>query len=302
MQICFYNINHIGDVYFASLFLNKICECNKDIKFLYYFIQGDCFFEGIPNIKRINTLEDVYATKLYNGCPPEDLLDKSILNILLTNNMQKTGGRVIRIDNKDILFINTWCHSSHLNHNDYEINSALKSYNNLISTVNNNFGLSLNFNKIHTPSIDYLCMSPTKEFDISDETIFIFNFRPRSEAFYMNKLNQFISTLSKTSNIILSCYDNVFENNPNIKFIDKDFMIYPIPNCKNLIDIWEIASKCKNVILLPTGSSWTFLHKLDILKPHQLVMFNSQEYCNKLNDLINIICNADKQIVCNIIT
>ncbi len=133
-------------------------------------------------------------------------------------------------------------------------------------------------------------------------TIFIFNYHPRSLHFDMNKLNNFILKESKTKNIILSYYDNVFENNPNIKFVDKDFYIYPIPSCKNLIDIWEIASKWKKVILLPTGSSWTFLHKLDNLKPQQLVMFNSSEYCNKLNNLINTICNADKQIVCNIIT
>lgn len=217
--------------------------------------------------------------------------------------MRQTGSKIIKINDRDVLFINTWCLSLHLNHSDYEINSAIKSYNNLISTINNNFGLSLNFNKIYTPSIDYLCMSQNNDNNIIDqETVFIFNYCPRSAVFDMNKLNNFISTLSKTSNIILSCYDNVFENNPNIKFIDKDFKIYPVPNCKNLIDIWEIASKCKKVILLPTGSSWTFLHKLDSLKPHQLVMFNSPEYCNKLNDLINIICNADKQIVCNLQT
>jgi hypothetical protein len=302
MQICFYNINHIGDVYFSSLFINEICNCNKDISFLYYFIQGDCFFESIPNIKRIDNLENVYKGKLHNGSPPEDLLDKSILQILLHNNMQKTGSKIIKIKGDDILFVNTWCISYHLNHDDYEINSALKSYNNLILTINNNFGTSLNYNKTHIPSTDYLCMSQSKQYDGLEETVFIFNYYPRSEQFDMNKLNNFILKESKTTKIILSIHDNVFGNNPNIKFVDKDFDIYPIPNCKNLIDIWEIASKCKKVILLPTGSSWTFLHKIYNLKPQQLVMFNSSEYCNKLNNLINTICNADKQIVCNLQT
>jgi hypothetical protein len=300
MQICFYNINHIGDVYFSSLFINEICKCNKDINFLYYFIQGDFFFEGIPNIKRIDKLEILYKGELSNGSPPEDLLDKSILNILLHNNMQQTGGKIIKINNNDVLFINTWCVSLFLNHNDYDINSAIESYNNLILTVNNNFGTSLKLNKTYIPLTDYLCISQTKEYDRLEKTIFVFNYHPRSLNFDMNKLNNFISEQSKTTKIILSCYDIVFENNPNINFVDKDFHIYPIPSCKNLIDIWEIACKCKEVILLPTGSSWTFLHKLDNLKPQQLVMFNSSEYCNKLNKIINTICNMDKQLVCNI--
>ena len=57
MEICFYNLSHIGDIYFNSFFINLLCDQNPKMKFLYFFINGDIFFKGVNNIKRIIPIE-----------------------------------------------------------------------------------------------------------------------------------------------------------------------------------------------------------------------------------------------------
>ena len=258
MDICFYNFFHIGDIYFASMFINIICNLNYDTNFLYYFINGYIFFKNTKNIKRIDGQNISYNSLLNNGEPPENLVDTSILQILKHNDMEKFGDKVIKIKEKDILFINTWCISLNLNHLDYHIPSAVVSYKNLINTINKKYNLQLSF-KIDKPIelienvnlnydfIDYKNLYNDKHFI---DTIFIFNFVPRSLYFNMGKFNNFIFSLSEKNKIILSFYDKIFANNPNITFIDRDYQIYPNMCCDNLLKIWDIAILCKKIILI----------------------------------------------------
>ena len=300
MKICFYNMNHIGDIYFSSLFINIICKLNQNIKFLYYFINGNIFLKKILNIKRICPLENTYLNNLVNGTPPEDLLNNSILQLLINHNMQSVGAKIIEYNNTPILFVNTWCMSIYLKHDDYDIKSAIFSYEKLIYQLNNEYKLNLQF-KIQNPIELIEDIIEDKQNNKDDfefiETIFIFNYKPRSLNFDLNQLNKFIFNMSINSKIILSCYNSIFDNNINIKFIDRDYNIYPIPSCDNLLNIWEIASKCKNIILLPTGSTWTFLHKLTILNENQLFMFNDNVYCNKINNNINLLLGENKNLI-----
>lgn len=294
-KICFYNMNHIGDIYFSSLFINLICKMNNDITFYYYSIIGDYFFEKIQNIERINKIENNYSNTLMNGNPPEELLDNSILKILLSNRMEREGAKYIQINSEKILFVNTWCKSCFLNHEDFDINSAIFSYINLIKILNSNFNLTLSF-KINKPNdlIKYMdnYHLDNGNIDIDGSSIFIFNYCPRSVNFNMYEYNKFILNLSKTNKIILSCYSNVFQDNVNIKFIDKDYNINFLPNCKNLIQLWEIAIKCNKIIIIESGSSWTFLHKINEIKPNQIFMYNNNNnYCQRLNETINVLFN-----------
>jgi len=302
MQICFYNVNHIGDIYFSSLFINLICKQNPDIKFLYYFINGDIFFKNIPNINRINPIENSYNNTLVNGSPPEDLLNKDLLSLLLNNKMEKIGVKILNINMENILFVNSWCKSEYFQDDDFEIYGALKSYKNLINYMNSNYNFNLNFIIENGEEIldniynyHYDSVSTTIELDYK-KTIFIFNYKPRSITFNINLLNNLITNLSIDNNIILSCYDKKFSNNKNIKFIDNDFNIYPEPNCENLLKLWEIAAKCEKIIILPSGSTWTFFHKLDILRNNQLFIFNDTIYQKNLNDIINFLTRRDKII------
>ena len=88
-----------------------------------------------------------------------------------------------------------------------------------------------------------------------------------------------------------------FETNQNIKFVDKDYDIIPIPSCKNLLDVWDISIKCKKIIILPTGGSWTFLHKLNYIRSEQIYMFNNKHYGNVLNTYINCLIGENKNLI-----
>ena len=306
MDICFYNMNHIGDIYFSSLFINLICKLNKKCNFYYYFINGDIFFKNIPNIQRICPIEDNYLGNISNGSPPEDYLNNQVIKILQNNKMESIGAKSIIFNGKNILFINTWCASEYLKHRDYDIRNAIESYEKFIQLLQSNHNLNLCF-KINQPIelIEHIneknIIYEKNNYNIDDDTTFVFNFKPRSLSFDSHNLNKFIRNLSKDSKIILSSYESIFDNNNNIKFIDKDYNIHPTPNCANLLNIWEIAIKCNKIILLPTGSSWTFLHKLNIIRQNQIFMLNNSHYCNLLNEKINFLLGENKNPINNLI-
>ena len=306
MEVCFYNMNHIGDIYFSALFINLICKLNKNMNFLYYFFNGDIFFKTIPNIQRITPLENNYLGKLINGEPPENLINNDILQLLQNHKMETAGSKIIEFNGKHILFINTWCNSSYLKHNDYDIKSAIVSYENLIQILKSHHNLILNYEiKKPTDLIDNIILFKNNndfhEKNTSNEelkdSIFIFNFKPRSLSFDVGHFNTFITHLSKNSKVILTCYDPMFDNNNNIKFTDKDYHIYPTPSCENLLNIWDIASQCCKIIILPTGSSWTFLHKINIIKQNQIFMFKDKKYCDLLNEQICFLFGENKNLV-----
>ena len=299
MDICFYNMNHIGDIYLASLFINIICKLNANITFYYYFINADVFFEKIHNIKRLGNLDTTYRQELVNGEPPENLLDNEILNILLKHQMQSIGSNILEINGRNILFINTWSSSDYLKFLDFDLVSGISSYEKLIYHINKIHNLNLHFKIENTRQlIEHLNYND----DIIDtyqfkDTIFIFNYKPRSLVFDMNNYYNNIFELSKNTKIILSIYESRFDNHPNIKFIDKHYNIHPDPRCENLLKIWNIAINCNKVIILPTGSSWIFLHKLDKIREDLIFMFNSENYRDLLNKNINYILGENKNLI-----
>jgi hypothetical protein len=302
MEICFYNMNHIGDIYFNYFFINLLCKQNFSKQFYYCFINGDIFFKDIKNISKISPVETTYSNILTNGSPPEDLLNNIVHNLLLQNNMENIMYKKLFFSNKEYLFVNLWCASELLLHSEFNFSSAISSYNNLIYNLNYNFKFNLNY-KINNISeliedIDinnkiYKCEFENLNKIQFNETIIIFNFKPRSVNFNMILLNNLIFNLSKDNKIILTTYDAVFDNNINITFIDKDYNIKPNPSCDNLLHIWEIAIKCKKIIILPSGSSFLFFHKLNEIKENQIYMFNNVEYLNILNNNIKFFINKE---------
>ena len=65
----------------------------------------------------------------------------------------------------------------------------------------------------------------------------------------------------------------------------------------NLLNIWEIAIKCVKILILPTGSSWTFLHKLNVIKQNQIFILNNTHYANLLNVNINFLLGETKNLI-----
>ena len=187
MSICFYNLYHIGDIYFNYFFINTICNQNPNINFYYYFINGSVFFENIKNISRINPIESKYSDNLIDGYPPEYFLNNKILIILLQNNMKQTAYRKLIIDNKEYLFVNLWCASDLLSHGDFDFISAIPKFGSLINQLNSEFSFNLNYSITNNKSIlqnninqnlDLNSLNLTE--DELSKTTLIFNFMPRS--------------------------------------------------------------------------------------------------------------------------
>jgi hypothetical protein len=294
MNICFYNPFNIGDSYFISFFLHQICKINKDIDFFYWTTIGSIFFENIPNLKRLVELEPSYNGNITSGEPPENFIDITVRNFLFSNGMRDVvPAKVLNFLDKDILFINTWCISEYLKHSEFCFDSAKQSYNNLIEQVNGNFGLNLKYDIPENQDI-YLFYKSMKYNKIKldnleelNNSIFIFNYKPRTLSVDFNVLNELIINESKNNKIILSCYDSLFENNLNISFMDKTYGINTTPSCENLLKTWDIASECEKIIILPTGGSWTFFHKIEILKNKKLYMLHGERFASVLNQIIS---------------
>jgi len=302
MKICFFNTNHIGDIYFSSFFIRKICQLNPEVDFYYYCIQGDIFFQGVSNIHRIDNFQNNYNCELVNGEPPERILDNSMLSFILENIGSYTKYKVEIYNGEEILFINTWCYVN--KYTDFELISANNCWSNIVERTNREYGFELKYECSVYKDLIYdihleFCQKEDCAIDY-DHTIFIFNYKPRSLDFDYNKLCDYILNISETKIVLLACYESRFMGLPNIRFIDRDFGLYPSPSCLNLLQIWKIVKKCNKIIILPTGSSWTFFHELDDLWMDQIYMFKSSSYCNSLNNMISLTYPNIQNMIQNI--
>lgn len=46
MNICFFNVAHIGDNFFSQPFILNICKNNPEVTFYYWSLVGDIFFDN----------------------------------------------------------------------------------------------------------------------------------------------------------------------------------------------------------------------------------------------------------------
>lgn len=300
MQVCFFNLAHIGDIYIFASFLRHLCNLNKNVKFLYYTIYGDIFFQGINNLYKITQTTTSYSSDLVNGFPPEELLNIDFVRFIKSHiDDKKTCYKVINCNNTPILFINTWILplSEYLKKDtlDFDYPHYNTLWELLINKINKEFNLNLyyklenkldliinNFREDLVELPSHICINYEK---LSD-TVFIFNFMPRSVTFNMNYFHNWIKRFSIVNKIMLACYHDDFKNNPNITFFDREYDTKPAPDCSNLIKLWKIAKLCKKIVVVPSGSSWTFLHEMDELLNNKLYIISYGNYSELLNNNI----------------
>ena len=301
-NICFYNTQHIGDVYHSSIFINMIASQNPNLLFYYYFINGDIFFSS-KNLKRLGEKNKNYNSKLISGIPPENLQNNNLFKFLLQKNHNHQI-RLLNYENKNILFINTWCMASWDGGTfpDYDFPASIPRWLNLIKKIQIDYKISINLElKVNQLDIiKYPDINLTEdEIEFLKTKIFIFNYKPRSINFSKEKVISLVNNYSNSNKILLAEEDPLFENNMNIEFFDKKFNIYPDIFCENLIILWQMIIHCKKIIILPTGGSWTFLHVLDKIRKNQIYLFhpNNDVYLNILNKNINYIVNENINLI-----
>ena len=304
VNIVFYNLNHIGDCYISSFFINFIVEQNPNINFNYYFIQGDSFIKNRPNISRINKEEfnNRYSKELHSGEAPENLINNNFLKFLLQHKYQLSQIRAESYNNTNYLFLNTWCAAPIVGHADFDLGGAFEGWKKLMLDVKKQLNVELIFDL--KPNIDFVnIFTDYNDYKLNDEEmkkmkdiIFIFNYKPRSCHININNRNRLIESLINNNKVMLANYEKQFENN-NVLFFDRKFNIEPAPDCLNLKYMWDIICHCKKIVILPTGSSWTFLHKLKDLKNDQIYMHQGDSYITRLNSNIRFIDkNSEVQI------
>ena len=303
MKLCFYNMFHIGDIYIYSTLFNVLCELNENVDFYYFAIQGDIFFnKQLKNLKKIGKTNIKYSKELVNGEPPENLLNNDSLKFLESNRMDRCQFKNFKICDEDTLWINTHCIASSIKHSDYDLCDAITGLKKLINEINLKYNLNLKFeiqNKLNLFNNPCIQQSETNKLSIDNDTIFLFNYKPRSFTYDLTPLYKMIIQLSKTNKVMVSCYDSILSNY-NVEFFDKKYNITPEPSCFNLIKLWDIIINCKKIFILPCGGCWTFMHRVNEIKKEQIFMINSEIYTNKLNKNINWFLDNNINLITNI--
>lgn len=308
-KLCFWIPVHIGDIYISSFFIKHICSQNPDIEFLYYTINGDIFFTDIPNLKFIETINDPnyvnreYTSDFVNGSSPETNCDSKWLSFLLQNIGDRKHIASININNVEYVFVNTWC--ACMGHDDFNFESASTSWSKSFKLLNDNYDYSFKFNFDNVLSIinDNSIPRPLLRENVTEffnktgstykKTIFCYNYIPRSLPLNSEKLQSYLQFISNKTDtlLILATHNDNLCSKPNVISCDVTLHIEKQMSCENLLHTWNVAARCDEIIILPTGSSWLFYHNISDLKNKKMYLFGNKECTQKLNKNIDIITN-----------
>lgn len=272
MKICFWNLFQIGDMYFASYFVQRIYQLNPEYDIYFQGKAGDVFYGDVPRLATSDLFFLNTEFRSSDGWPKKKHM---ILN--------------------DILYVNTWCAA--LGHRETDLD--IECWFSLISELNQAYDLCLKLDD------DLLSNYRIKTFEIPTKPVvqpagdwFIFNYTPKSVSganHYVERLQQFIRLNHKNNTIYLAEYDQSLDGLENIVMIASE----KTRSCANLVVMWQLAQHCKNIMLLPSGSSLTFLHQLKHIKSN-LYMLGHQSITDNVNHAIKVLYGAQVQTITNL--
>ena len=311
MNICFFNCNHIGDIFFAQPFILSICKNNPSVTFYYWFYVGHVFFENkCSNLKYLeNNICREYKNKLVNGYPPEvqtnnDKRLEQLFKSLAAD--YRYPHFIFSYKSIDYIALNVHCISMGCSR-DLCINSAIKSYINSINILNNKYGLNINnLNKTNDflPDITNTNINIDKflKWHTSNSNknyIFFYNFKTRSlDYFNTSEIIRQLSLLFTNLIFIVPVLDTELENLNNVKSCDTDFDCFYDSTCLNLLMIEKIQLFCKSIIIIPTGASWMFMNNnIKNYIDKNIYILENEKYANLLNEWYNF-CNSNNTNIC----
>jgi len=286
LNICFYNLFHIGDAYITSLIMNLICKANPEITFYHYIIKGNTFFSHIENTKKIDDENLIHEINALEG---------------------KTPYKLILSNTKQFICINSWCAA--MGHRDYDITDALEKWNVKINTINTEFNMNIIFDIKKCNMLHPIKFQAEQNFiDFKNNTklniTFVYNFDSLSVPFHKNYIHHLINVLAKNIEnkiLIIPFYNSSYPVHKNILYLDKDFNIYPDSNCDNLLKTWEIAKKCNSIVITTCGACWLFFDEDIHNIPNILYYHSNDKYTHnadvKLNDNIKYFTNSSRNII-----
>ena len=303
MNICFFNVVHIGDIFFSQPFILNICKNNPEVTFYYWSLVGDIFFENrSSNLKYLeHNICREYKNKFFNGYPPEYNIIGDETLIRLFTNPNNNEHFIFSYKNINYIAFNTHCTAMGCSP-DICVISAIKSYKNNINILNNKFNLNINnLNKTNEflPDITNYNINIDKFLkwnhnNLNKNFIFFYNFKARSLEYHIDvaKVIRQLSLLFTNLIFIVPVFDKELENLNNVKFCDTDFDCFYDRSCLNLLMIEKIQLFCKSIIILPTGASWMFMNNnIKNYIDKKIYMLENEDYTNRLNNWYNFCSN-----------
>lgn len=280
-NVCFYNTHHFGDTFFIQPFVKHICDSNPTITFYYWFRVGHAAFNGIPNLIRLEPIEDDILcqiaiehknTKFFDFFYEEYIIGRDLCTF-------DYRGKSFISCNTCWNSFNTCVNTVYVKDMDYL--GLLLGFSNKMTMLNNIFQFSLDFDfHNHKMFPDLPLIPSTDRFSewikiftgvngqrCKKNLIFIYNYQPRycmASFMSLHELNCIIGDICRSNphvHIIVPQYNAIFEDIENITCCDRDFGFTEDRTCTNLLQIEHVLQYCRLVVTLPSGSAWTFMNK-----------------------------------------
>lgn len=303
-HVCFYNVTHFGDIYFAQPFVKHICIANPDVTFYYWAPFGHAAYEGIPNLIHLEPISDVTCSTITTE---KNTIIHSLKNKysykkyfdFFYENFPNFVRDFSTFEYRGMSFIafNTWWPSLFYAE-DMDYLCLLAGFKKKMILLNNIFGLSLNFDFENNKMFPELPLINVPDhftewikINRNKNIVFIYNYEPRNVSFLSKEtINTTISKICHSNphlHVIVPRYDDVFVGIENMTFCDRDFGFTENRTCANLLQIEHILQYCRLVITLPSGSTWTFMNR-HISSYHGRTAFylwgDYPEYAKRLNN------------------
>lgn len=314
MKIVFYNLAHLGDIYFSQPLIKKFCIFNPNTDISAFLLSSWFLYKDINNLKLLGTSHNEYSPK-WNGF---SRLESNIYNEeylqqynFFHNDFSKNKSF---FKQDDTIYINTWFGECHGHVPLCDLYALDNIFGDVICNINKAFNINLNYEKsLHLSITLPQCnIDNFLTFKNDKKVIFYYNFAPMSgqqQQLNHNIHEQIISFLSNTyTNYYICCAIKPNYKNNNIVSVE-DFGHIQTPCCKNVSETVMIAMNCDYVFSFDVGACFYYFNDKinDIFKGIWYHVSTDNEFYNKINKYLNnenirFICINNYNELSNIIT
>lgn len=290
MKLCFYNLYHLGDIFFNKSIINLICRMNPDYTIYMISHYNSHLFSDILNLKHLYF----------------ENIDKRYYEICKQDNVNYF------IDN-DTIFINLWIGVSMFNDisnltiKDFECNIINQIFliKNIFHSIflNHNIPINIDYNISETvsllpniPNTDISSFLKWYEINKSHQLIMYFNYTPKSGQLVPfrshNDIILYIANQNPESYILLPFIPDDFQLLINMMKLDNIincsilFDCVENKSCENLSKLIKISEYCNYSIHFDIGACFYYMNE-NIYKSKNIILhigLNNYYYNNLISN------------------
>jgi hypothetical protein len=293
MKIFLHNPSHNGDILHTLGIVKMFIESNPEYEIVLVPACSSFLYSNLIN-NRITLQQHprVWTTQMNNIKIEHNSIIPQLHDITCT------------VYNGDI-YINLWKVLTENNTNCISLENRLEYCKNLISKINNQLGINLNFN-----CYSYIELIPQlPKIDVTEVLTKLRSYNKKIVLFY--NLNSFsgFEYNKKTNDEIIDCLLKKYNQEehllvlvkPNNKYnellnLERDFNIVPSADGKNLVDTAYIANECNHVYFKTNGGSLFILNKLNIINYNNVKyhFIGDNTFFKVIRDEYNLNCVHDE--------